>query len=106
MPPPAGVDIDQQWYSGGRGDPLGIDQHVAKGGHAEIRQAVGGIGYPGAGEIEGLKTAALGHQRHISIDGADDLQGMFIGKGGAKAQACRGGQTGHHDSFHLSSLAI
>ncbi len=48
MPAPAGVDVDQQWHTGGCGDALGVDQYVVEGGHAEIRQAIGGVGNAGA----------------------------------------------------------
>lgn len=99
-PPPAGVDVHQEWHLRGSRDAFGIDEHVIHGSHAEIRQAIGGVRHPGAGEIEGLEAAALGHQRHVGIDGTDNLQRLFVGQGRAKTLAGRGGEVGHGDSFH------
>ncbi|MNP29877.1 hypothetical protein D3C76_1229240 [compost metagenome] len=87
---PAGVDVHQERHLGRGGDALCVDQHVVHGGHAEIRQAEGGVRHPGAGEVEGLEAAALGHQRHVGVDGADDLQGLLVGQGCAKTRPGRG----------------
>lgn len=103
---PTGVDVHQQWHLGGGGDALGIDEHVVHGGHAEIRQAVGGVGHPGTGQIEGLEAAAFGHQRHVGVDGADDLQGFLIGQRGAKTRPGRRGQVRHSDSFHAAHVLL
>src|SRR5690606_579275 len=47
-----------------------------------------------ARQVDGAVAGALGQQRVVGVDGADDLQGAFFGQRLAKEGAGRGG-TGH-----------
>ena len=77
-----------------RGDAPDVLADVVQAGDAEVRQAERGVGHAGAGEVDRLEPGALGEQRAVGVDGADDLQRSLVGEGGAKPGAC-GGQSGH-----------
>lgn len=75
---PAGINIDQQRYVGSCGDTANVLDHVVQGGHAQIRQAVGGIGDAATGQVDGLVAHFIGHHGGIGVDGADNLQGLVV----------------------------
>jgi len=69
-----GVSIDQQRQLAYRRDAAHVLAYVVERGDPQVRQAEGGVGNPGTGEIDRTEAGALGEQRRISVDRAHDLQ--------------------------------
>ena len=94
----AGVDVDQQRHIAHIGDAAHIDQHVVHRVDAQVGQAQGARGHAAAREVDGAITSPLGQQRVVGVDGADDLQRRFFGKGLAKTRARGQGRVDHKES--------
>jgi hypothetical protein len=84
---PAGVDVDQRRQIAGIGDAAYIGQHVFHRADAQIGHAQRIGRHAAAGQIQRTKSRALGHQRGVSRDRADDLQRRFGSERGAEARS-------------------
>ena len=80
----AGVDVDEQGEGADVGDAANVGEDVVDGGDAEVGHAERACGYATAGEVEGAVADAFGHACVVGVDGADDLERVFGGDGGAE----------------------
>src|SRR5690606_6638011 len=76
------------------GNAAYVGQDVVQRVDAEVRQAQRARRHAAARQVDGAIAGALGEQRVVGVDGADDLQGGFFGQGLAEQGAGRGG-SGH-----------
>ena len=90
----AGVDVDQQRHVAHVGDAAHVGQHVVHGVDAQVRQAQRAGGDAAARQVDGAVAGALGQQRMVGVDGADDLQRAFFGQRATEQGAGRFG-SGH-----------
>src|SRR6185503_7071982 len=74
----AGVDVDQQRQVAHVGDAPDVGEHVVEVGDAEVRHAERAGGHAAAGKIDCAIADALRHQRVVRVDGADDLERLFL----------------------------
>ncbi len=95
----AGVDIHQQGQLGRPGNTPGVFHYIVQGGNPQIRQAMGGIGHSGSGEIQGRMAGVLRQQGAVGIDGADNGQGSVFGQRLAESVAGTHGETSRTVAF-------
>jgi hypothetical protein len=93
---PAGIRINQQGQIAGIGDATNVLADIRQRGHREVRQAEGGVGDAGTGQVDRPESGFVRKQCRIRIDRADDLQRSFLFKGLPESLAGARG----HDALH------
>ncbi|MCY1435222.1 hypothetical protein D9M71_513110 [compost metagenome] len=83
----AGIDVDQQRQVADIGNTAYVGQDVVQASDTQVRHTERACGDTATREVDSLEAGALGQQRVVGIDRANNLQRMLIGNGIAKTLA-------------------